>query len=157
MLKVQDSAGNYMTDDEIVRLALTVIEHRFEGKRKSVNSPSAVKDDLRLALPTLEHEVFCLAFLDAQNRVIAFEELFRGTLTQTSVYPREVVKRALHRNAAALILAHNHPSGSPEPSRVDKLITQALKQACNLVDVRIMDHIIIAGSLLTSFAEKGLL
>ena len=96
-------------------------------------------------------------FLDAQNRVIATEELFRGTLTQTSVYPREVVKRALHHNAGAVIIAHNHPSGVAEPSHADETLTQALRQALALVDIRVLDHFIVAGSGVLSFAERGLL
>ena len=96
-------------------------------------------------------------FLDAQNRVITIEELFRGTLTQTSVYPREVVKRALHHNAGAVILAHNHPSGVAEPSHADETLTQALRQALALVDIRVLDHFIVAGSAVLSFAERGLL
>ena len=96
-------------------------------------------------------------FLDAQNRVITIEELFRGTLTQTSVYPREVVKRALHHNAGAVILAHNHPSGVAEPSHADETLTQALRQALALVDIRVLDHFIVAGSGVLSFAERGLL
>ena len=96
-------------------------------------------------------------FLDAQNRVITIEELFRGTLTQTSVYPREVVKRALHHNAGGVILAHNHPSGVAEPSHADETLTQALRQALALVDIRVLDHFIVAGSGVLSFAERGLL
>lgn len=120
-------------------------------------SPGAVRDYLRLHLARLPHEVFAL-WLDAQNRLIAAEELFRGTLTQTSVYPREVVKRALGHNAAAVVLAHNHPSGLCEPSRADELLTRELKQALALVDVRVLDHFIVAGqSQPLSFAERGLL
>ncbi len=96
-------------------------------------------------------------FLDAQNRVLAQEELFSGTLTQTSVYPREVVKRALHHNAAGLILAHNHPSGVAEPSRADEQLTEVLKQALALVDVQVLDHFVIAGNVAVSFAERGLM
>ena len=103
------------------------------------------------------YEVFVGLFLDSQNRLLAAEELFRGTLAQTSVYPREVVKAALARNAAAMIFAHNHPSGVAEPSRADELLTQALKQALALVDVRTLDHFVVAGGGLTSFAERGLL
>ncbi|MGQ0524426.1 MAG: RadC family protein [Betaproteobacteria bacterium] len=145
------------TDDAIIRQALRIIEHRFALKRTALNSPTAVRDYLRLTLPHLQHEVFCCAFLDAQNRVIAFEELFRGTLTQTSVYPREIVKRALHHNCAAIIFAHNHPSGVAEPSRADEMLTQALKQALALVDVKVLDHFIVGGAALMSFAERGLL
>ena len=121
-------------------------------------SPGAVRDYLRLHLACLPHEVFFALWLDAQNRLIAAEELFRGTLTQTSVYPREVVKRALGHNAAAVVLAHNHPSGLSEPSRADELLTRELKQALALVDVRVLDHFIVAGqSTPLSFAERGLL
>lgn len=123
----------------------------------ALNSPQAVRDYLRLLLGGREQEVFMVLFLDAQHRVIAAEELFRGTLTQTSVYPREVVKRALHHNAAATILAHNHPSGVSEPSQSDRMLTDALKQALALVEVRVLDHFIVAGRAGLSFAERGLL
>ena len=123
----------------------------------ALNSPAAVREYLRLKLQALPHEVFAALFLDAQNRVIGIEELFRGTLTQTSVYPREVVKRALHHNAGAVIFAHNHPSGVAEPSHADETLTQALKQALALIDVRVLDHFIVAGSGVLSFAERGLL
>jgi DNA repair protein RadC len=123
----------------------------------ALNSPAAVREYLRLKLQSLPHEVFVALFLDAQNRVIEIEELFRGTLTQTSVYPREVVKRALHHNAGAVIFAHNHPSGIAEPSHADETLTQALKQALALIDVRVLDHFIVAGSGVLSFAERGLI
>lgn len=123
----------------------------------ALNSPAAVRDYLRMQLQALPHEVFVVLFLDAQNRVIGSEELFRGTLTQTSVYPREVVKRALHFNAGAVIFAHNHPSGVAEPSHADETLTQALKQSLALIDVRVLDHFIVAGSGVLSFAERGLL
>lgn len=123
----------------------------------ALNSPSAVRDYLRLLLQGREHEVFVVVLLDAQNRVMATEEMFRGTLTQTSVYPREVVKLALRHNAGAVIFAHNHPSGIAEPSHADETLTQALKQALALVDVRVLDHFIIAGTGALSFAERGLL
>ena len=121
----------------------------------ALNSPAAVRDYLRLLLARRGQEVFLVLFLDTQHRVIAAEELFHGTLTQTSVYPREVVKRALHHNAAALILAHNHPSGVAEPSQSDRMLTDALKQAASLVDVRVLDHFIVAGVRCLSFAESG--
>jgi DNA repair protein RadC len=124
----------------------------------TLNTPGAVRDWLRLRLAPLRHEVFVALWLDAQNRLIADEELFRGTLTQTSVYPREVIKQALARNAAAVILAHNHPSGVAEPSPADELLTRVLKQALTLVDVRLVDHFIVAGNATPlSFAERGLL
>ncbi len=123
----------------------------------AMSAPGAVRDYLRLLLHARPHEVFVVVFLDAQHRVLASEELFRGTLTQTSVYPREVVKRALHFNAAAVIFAHNHPSGVAEPSRADEALTAALKQALALVDVRVLDHFVVAGDGALSFAERGIL
>ena len=123
--------------------------------RNALNSPRTVQEYLRLTLAALPNEVFHVLFLDAQHRLIASEELFRGTLTQTSVYPREVVKQALHHNSAAVIFAHNHPSGIAEPSRADELLTQALKAALDLVDIKVLDHIVIAGNVAWSFAEKG--
>ncbi len=121
------------------------------------DAPSRVKEYLKLQLAARPHEVFAVLFLDAQNRLLAFEEMFRGTLTQTSVYPREVVKRALEMRAAAVILAHNHPSGAAEPSRADEYLTQTLKSALALVDVRVLDHLVVAHASVVSFAERGLL
>jgi DNA repair protein RadC len=121
------------------------------------NSPQLVKDYLQMQLGALPHEVFAVLFLDAQHRLIACEELFRGTLTQTSVYPREVVKRTLALNAASVILAHNHPSGLLEPSRADELLTQTLKSSLQLVDVRVLDHFVVGRNGALSFAERGLL
>lgn len=123
----------------------------------ALSSPQAVRDYLRLTLEDRPHEVFLAVFLNAQNRVLAAEELFRGTLTQTSVYPREVVKRALATNAASVIFAHNHPSGVAEPSRSDEALTAALRQALALVDVKVLDHFVIGAGSATSFAERGLL
>ena len=123
-----------------------------------LNTPDTVRDYLRLHLAGLRHEVFFALWLDAQNRLIAAEELFRGTLTQASVYPREVVKKALAHNAAAVVLAHNHPSGVAEPSSADSQLTRELKQALALIDVRVLDHFIVAGTASPlSFAERGLL
>src|SRR5512147_2986439 len=116
----------------------------------ALSSPSAVRDYLRLALGGLAHEVFLALLLDSQHRVLKSVELFRGTLTQTSVYPREVVKAALSANAAAVIFAHNHPSGVAQPSRADELLTSTLKQALTLVDCRTLDHIVVAGDKTTS-------
>jgi len=123
----------------------------------ALTTPGAVRDYLRLALGGRTHEVFVCVHLDAQHRVIAVEELFRGTLTQTSVYPREVVKAALAANAAAVIFAHNHPSGVAQPSQADELLTRQLREALALVDVRVLDHFVVAGSQALSFAERGLL
>lgn len=127
------------------------------AERDALTSPQAVRDYLRMSLDGRSYEVFIGLFLDSQNRLLAVEELFRGTLAQTSVYPREVVKAALARNAASMIFAHNHPSGVAEPSRADELLTQALKQALALVDIRTLDHFVVAGGRVTSFAERGLL
>ncbi|OYY48485.1 MAG: hypothetical protein B7Y48_09640 [Methylophilales bacterium 28-44-11] len=125
--------------------------------RDVLSSPKQVRDYLMLKLGALPREVFMVIMVDAQNRVLAQEILFEGTLTQTSVYPREVVKRALHYNAASVILAHNHPSGIAEPSKADETLTQSLKQALALVDVRVLDHFIVAGNSTLSFVERGLL
>ena len=138
---------------EMARRALAEQMQRADA----LNSPAAVRNYLRLALSGKPHEVFCGVFLDSQNRVLAVEELFRGTLTMASVYPREVLKRALAHNAAGLILAHNHPSGVAEPSRADESLTTTLKTALALVDVRVLDHFIIGNDSITSFAERGLL
>ena len=138
---------------ELVRRVL-----REELRHESMlSSPSAVRDYIRLLLIGKEYEVFLVIHLDAQNRVIEAEELFRGTLTQTSVYPREVVKRALRFNSSAVIFAHNHPSGVAEPSHADEMLTQALKQALALVDVKVLDHFVVAGTAALSFAESGLI
>jgi DNA repair protein RadC len=125
--------------------------------RVNLSSPGAVRDYLRLALSRTDKEVFLGIFLDAQNRVVGSEVLSEGTLTQTSVFPREVVKRALYHDAAAMIFAHNHPSGLTEPSRADEVLTQALKQALALVDVKVLDHFIIGANRAMSFAERGLI
>ena len=123
----------------------------------ALTSPGAVRDFLRLTLGARDHEVFVVLFLDAQHRVLSSAELFRGTLTQTSVYPREVVKAALAANAAAVIFAHNHPSGVAQPSQADELLTRQLMEALALVEVRVLDHFIVAGNQTLSFAERGLL
>lgn len=123
----------------------------------ALTSPGAVKDYLRLAISGREHEVFVCLWLDAQHRVISCDEIFRGTLTQTSVYPREIVKAGLRRNAAAVIFAHNHPSGVAQPSQADELLTRNLKEALALVEVKVLDHFIVAGNQAISFAERGLL
>jgi DNA repair protein RadC len=125
--------------------------------RNLLSTPAAVTDFLRLHFFGCEEERFCAIWLNAQLTVLAFDELFRGTLTQTSVYPREVAKRALQRNAACAIFAHNHPSGIAEPSRADELLTDNLKRSLALVDVRVVDHIVVAGAAAISFAERGLL
>jgi len=126
-------------------------------ERPALDAPGALKDYLQLHLAPHRHEVFAVLFLDVHHRLIALEELFRGTLAQTSVYPREVVLRALHHHAAAVVLAHNHPGGSVEPSRADEALTQSLRAALALVDVRVIDHVIVAPGATLSMAERGLL
>jgi DNA repair protein RadC len=145
-----------MSDDTLIEEALALLARRIRTT-DHLASPSAVRDYLRLLLAGREHEVFVVMLLDAQNQVLSCEELFRGTLTQTSVYPREVVKVALAANAGAAIFAHNHPSGCSEPSRADELLTQTLKSALALVDVKVLDHFVVAGAESISFAERGLL
>lgn len=145
-----------MSRAAIVEQALELLAAEVQGAN-ALTSPGVVKDFLRLKLGERPHEVFAVVFLDTQNRVLAIEELFRGTLSQTSVYPREVVKEALARNAAAVVLVHNHPSGSAEPSRADEFLTTTLRQALALVDVRVLDHLIVTRTSVTSFAELGLL
>ncbi len=140
----------------VLEMAQWALRERLD-RGPALSSPQAVRDYLRLRLQERPHEVFGVVFLDAQNRVLAVEELFRGTLTQTSIYPREVVKRALAHNAAAAIFAHNHPSGIAEPSRSDEALTVALRQALALIDVRVLDHFVIGGGTAMSFAERGLL
>ena len=126
-------------------------------QRQAFHAPDAVKQYVQLHLAHKTHEVFAVLFLDSQNRLQAMEELFRGTLSQTSVYPREVVLRALHHQAAAVVLSHNHPSGSVQPSRADETLTQTLKAALALVDVRVLDHVIVGQGQALSMAELGLI
>ena len=140
----------------VVELARRSLQQRL-ADRPAFDSPQAVRDYLQLQLAAREHEVFAVLFLDAQHHLLRFDEMFRGTLTQTSVYPREVVRRALALNAGAVILAHNHPSGVAEPSRADEFLTQTLKSALALVDVRVLDHFVVGRGQIVSFAERGLL
>jgi len=144
------------TKHPIVQQALALLACEMR-KTDVLAAPDDVKDYLRLTLAPKDHEVFAVVFLDAQNRVIETEETFRGTLTQTSVYPREVVKAALMKNSASVILAHNHPSGGTTPSRADEMLTQTLKTALALVDVRVLDHLIVTTSEVLSMAERGLM
>jgi DNA repair protein RadC len=140
----------------VLEIARRALQQKLESA-PAFESPQAVKDYLGLHLASRPHEVFAVLFLDAQHRLLRLEEMFRGTLTQTSVYPREVVRRAMSLNAAAVILAHNHPSGFAEPSRADELLTQSLKAALQLVDVRVLDHLVVGRGGVVSFAERGLL
>ena len=142
--------------EDLIAGALAILEQRARYG-SPLTSPNAVRDYLRLTLASRERESFICVFLDAQHRVMEFAELFAGTLTQTSVYPREVVKAALGANAAAVIFAHNHPSGVAQPSQADELLTRQLKEALALVDVKVLDHFIVAGAATVSFAERGLI
>jgi DNA repair protein RadC len=140
----------------VLELARRALAEQLQS-RTVLDSPQAVKHYLQLNLGSRSHEVFAVLFLDAQHRMLALEELFRGTLTQTSVYPREVVLRALHHQASAVVLSHNHPSGSVQPSRADEALTQTLKAALALVDVRVLDHVIVSAGQSYSMAEQGLM
>ena len=156
VLLVRDVAGMYRPAqaDEVLQAAQKLLWQRLRGSQV-LSSPQAVRDFLRVRLGGLEHEVFAVLMLDAQHALIEYVELFHGTVSQTAVYPREVVKESLARNAAALILVHNHPSGVAEPSRADEFLTQTLKSALSLVDVRVLDHLLVAGTDVLSFAECG--
>jgi DNA repair protein RadC len=148
--------AKYVQLQAVIEMARRALDEKMK-QTDALNSPQAVRDYLRLTLARLPHEVFVAVFLTAQNRVIVVEELFRGTLTQTSVYPREIVKRALAHNAASVILAHNHPSGEASPSAADRSLTKALAEALALIDVRVLDHFIVAPGASLSFAEQGML
>jgi DNA repair protein RadC len=157
-LCVRDEGGEVRqaTGEEIVLEARRVMNRRVH-RGTSMTSPQAVRDFLSIKLGALEHETFCVLLLDSRHRLIEFVELFRGTIDGASVHPREVVKLALAKNAAALVLAHPHPSGVAEPSQADELITKRLVSALSLVDIRVLDHMIIAGGEVSSFAERGLI
>jgi DNA repair protein RadC len=148
--------SKYVQLQAIFEMSRRALKETMQGQ-DALSSPQHVRDFLRLKLASLPYEMFMVLFLDAQNKLISADELFRGSLTQTSVYPREVVKHALQHNAASVILAHNHPSGLAQQSQADELITQQLKQALALIDVRVLDHFIVAGNATFSFAERGLL
>lgn len=157
-LLVRDAQGRYLpaTTDQILEAARQVVDQKMV-RGTAFTSPVVVKEYLTAKLAGFDVEVFAVLFLDSQHRLIEYVEMSQGTLNQTSVYPREVVKAALHRHAAAVIVAHNHPSGNPEPSEAGKALTRHLKKALALVDVRTLDHIIVAGQETVSFAELGLL
>jgi DNA repair protein RadC len=144
------------TADEILDAARTILARRIR-RGAAISSPSATREFLKLQLADQGHEVFAILFLDNRHRLIEFVPLFRGTIDGASVYPREVVKEALSRNAAAVILAHNHPSGVAEPSQADELITHRIRDALALIDVRVLDHLVVTGDSIVSFAERGLL
>jgi DNA repair protein RadC len=157
-LWVRDERGEVRqaTGEEIVSEARRIMNRRVR-RGTSMTSPQAVRDFLSIKLGALEHETFCVLLLDSRHRLIEYVELFRGTIDGASVHPREVVKLALAKNAAALVLAHPHPSGVAEPSQADELITKRLVSALALVDIRVLDHMIIAGGEVSSFAERGLI
>ncbi|MFP4683975.1 MAG: RadC family protein [Ectothiorhodospira sp.] len=153
-----------LSDDQVVEYATRILESRLKDRvceeaSEPFSSPALVRQFLHLKLGGLEHEMFAVLFLDNRHRLIRYQELFRGTVDGTSVHPREVVKEALRHNAAAVILAHNHPSGVTEPSRADETITRRLEEALSLVDVRVLDHLVIGHEAVaaTSFAERGLI
>jgi DNA repair protein RadC len=161
VFKVADAEGTYtvdqpVTEADIIEMASYIAIKRFAGL-DPISSPDLTRRYLRAKMLHLEHEVFAIIFLDNQHRAIKYEEVFRGTLDSASVYPREVVKLSLHYNAAAVILAHNHPSGVAEPSQADRHITERLKSALDLVGVRVLDHLIVGAEETVSFAERGLL
>jgi len=157
-LMVRDAQGRYLpaSADDILEAARQVIDQKMQ-RGAELTSPAAVKKYLRIKLAGFEHEVFAVLFMDTRHRLIEYREMFRGTIDGASVYPRELVKEALRCNAAAVIVSHNHLSGNPEPSAADRTLTERLKQALGLVDVRVLDHVIVAGSSTTSFSGRGLL
>jgi len=157
--KMGERRGSYVitrpvTEDDIIHMANRLTRKRYKRGR-SFTDPTATRQFLQHTLAHLEHEVFSVIYLDNRHRLLAFEELFRGTINGASVYPREVVKCALSHNAAAVILAHNHPSGVAEPSECDRALTKKIRDAMALVDVRVLDHVVIGGTESVSFAERG--
>lgn len=156
-LMVKQPDGRYTPADQeqIISAAYRVLESKWLPKGAKLTSPTRVREYLTVHLSEKEHEVFCVLFLDSQHRAISFDEMFQGTIDSASVYPREVVKRALQHNAAAVVLAHNHPSGDPSPSDADRRITDRLQEALGLIDVRVLDHLVIGQEPAVSFAERG--
>ena len=157
-LMVQDVQGNYVQADNdlVIAAAIGIAEKRVSGK-KMYCSPDTVAEHFKILMANLEHEVFYVMYMDSQHMLIECEQMSRGTISSTAVYPREIAKSALKHNAAAIIVAHNHPSGSTEPSGADKVITGRIIEAMSLVDVRVLDHIIVGGHRTSSFAAMGLL
>ncbi|HEY6642880.1 MAG TPA: DNA repair protein RadC [Povalibacter sp.] len=151
-----DGSQSPVDDEAVIAAALRILAERLV-RATALTNPRVTREYLMMRFANLEHEVFACIYLDNRSRVIACEDLFRGTIDGSSVHPREVVKQALIHNAAAVILAHNHPSGIAEPSQADELITRRLKQALALVDIRVLDHLIVGGAIATSLAERGLL
>lgn len=153
---VAEASGAYaqVSDEEVIATALRILSRRIV-RANALTNPRVTREYLAMRFAGLEHEMFACVYLDNRNRVIACEELFRGTIDGASVHPREVIKRALVHNAAAVILAHNHPSGVAEPSQADELITLRLKDALALIDVRVLDHLVVADAVIESMAERG--
>lgn len=161
--KMEDEATYSVTaapavssDDAIIAKALAILNSRMRQTGPAFGCPDDVKAYCCLNIGNLPHEVFGVLFLDAKHRLLSYEQMFRGTITQTSVYPREVVKTAIAHNAVAVILTHNHPSGSTEPSRADTALTSTLKAALELIDVKVLDHVIVSGGQSLSMAERGM-
>lgn len=157
-----DDTGAYydlgsLSDDAILKRAAAILEARCVREGDVLSNPTDARRAVQLRTATLEHEIFGLVYLDNQHRVLGFEDLFRGTIDGCTVHPREVVKAALRMNAAAVLIYHNHPSTDPTPSRADELLTQRLRDVLNLLDIRVIDHIVIGGTEVVSFAERGLL
>lgn len=151
------TGGLTAREQATVQRALRILERALGTPGEELTSPPAVADYLRLRLALKPHEVFCLLTLDNRHRVLQFQEMFRGTIDGASVHPREIVKEVLRVNAAAVIVAHNHPSGVPEPSQADRTLTRRIQDALALVDVRLLDHFVVGGNQVVSFAERGLL
>ncbi|MDH5571722.1 MAG: DNA repair protein RadC [Gammaproteobacteria bacterium] len=150
----QYTVKGHVTEAEIMEMAIKLVNKRL-GKRRALTDPNEVRDYLSVKLAGLEHEVFSVIFMNNKHRILSFEVMFRGTIDGASVHPREVVKRSLELNAAAVVLVHNHPSGDAKPSRQDIQITGRLKDALGLIDVRVLDHFIVGGKDVVSLAEKG--
>lgn len=157
-LYVQDSIGSYIpaSDEQIIQAAYAVTEAAFR-RGPALANPRATREYLLVRYRALPHEIFGVMFLDNRNRVIAVEEMFRGTIDGAAVHPREVVKATLQHNAASVVFFHNHPTGVPEPSQADEMITRRLKEALALIDVRVLDHLIVGQDFVESFSERGLL
>lgn len=157
---VRDLLGNYhvgatLTDDDILRAAEGILEHKLMRSGKTLSDPSASARYLKSKLAAYPYEVFACLFLDNRHRVIAFEELFRGSIDGCTVHAREVIRSSIRHNAAAVIFAHNHPSGVAEPSAADRAMTQCLKQALELIEVRVLDHFVVGSGTPTSMAQRG--
>lgn len=157
-LLMRDAKGGYRraTADQILEAARRAVDRKMR-RGQAFKSPTDAKAYLRAKLAGFEHEVFAVLFLDNKHRLIEYSEMFHGSISEADVHPREIVKKALRVNAAAVILSHNHPSGSPEPSGPDRAVTQRIRQALDLVDVRTLDHMVVAGGEVTAFSERGLL